>query len=67
MTLIIALNAVLCFGVIVAVATPLLWAILTQHRDHPVALAYRTHVPELVRPWPEPAQARHRRPEVAMA
>jgi hypothetical protein len=34
MTLIIALNAILCFGVIATVVCPLLWAIFTQHRDH---------------------------------
>jgi hypothetical protein len=38
MTLIIALNAVLSFGVIVMVVAPLIWAILTQQRDaQPVA------------------------------
>ena len=29
------LNAILAVGVIVIVVTPLVWAILTQHRDHP--------------------------------
>lgn len=29
------LNAVLAVGVIVMVITPLVWAILTQHRGHP--------------------------------
>jgi hypothetical protein len=38
MTLIIALNAMLCVGVIAVVVRPLVWAIFTQHRDH-VALA----------------------------
>lgn len=28
------LNAVLALGVIVMVVAPLVWAILTQHRDH---------------------------------
>ena len=28
-------NVILCIGVIVMVVTPLVWAILTQHRDHP--------------------------------
>lgn len=28
-------NAILAVGVIVMVVTPLVWAILTQHRDHP--------------------------------
>jgi hypothetical protein len=29
------LNAVLALGVIVIVVAPLVWAIMTQHRDHP--------------------------------
>ncbi len=29
------LNAILALGVIVMVLAPLVWAILTQHRDHP--------------------------------
>jgi hypothetical protein len=29
------LNAILAVGVIVMVVTPLVWAILTHHRDHP--------------------------------
>jgi ABC-type glycerol-3-phosphate transport system permease component len=29
------LNAILVLGVIVMVITPLVWAILTQHLDHP--------------------------------
>ena len=33
MALMIAINAVLCFGVIVVVVAPLVWAILTQQRD----------------------------------
>jgi hypothetical protein len=41
MTLIIALNSILAFGVIVMVVSPLVWAILTQHRDH-VAVARAT-------------------------
>lgn len=44
MTLIIALNASLSFGVIVMVVSPLVWAILTRHGDdpqyQPVAVAY---------------------------
>ncbi len=28
-------NVILCIGVIVMVVAPLVWAILTQHRDHP--------------------------------
>jgi hypothetical protein len=33
------LNAILALGVIVMVVTPLVWAILTQHRDHPLPAA----------------------------
>jgi hypothetical protein len=33
------LNAILALGVIVMVVTPLVWAILTQHRDHPRSAA----------------------------
>jgi hypothetical protein len=33
MALIIALNVVACIGIIVAVATPLVYAVLTQHHD----------------------------------
>ncbi len=33
MALIIALNAAFCLGIIVAVATPLVYAIFTQHHD----------------------------------
>ncbi|HET6870321.1 MAG TPA: hypothetical protein VFH80_30695 [Solirubrobacteraceae bacterium] len=29
------LNAILAVGVLVMVVTPLVWAILTQRRDHP--------------------------------
>ena len=34
MTLIIVLNALFCLGVVLMVASPLVWAIFTQHRDH---------------------------------
>ena len=33
------LNAVLALGVMVMVVAPLLWAIMTQHRDHPPTAA----------------------------
>jgi hypothetical protein len=33
MALVIAINAASCFGVIVMVVAPLVWAILTQHCD----------------------------------
>ncbi len=31
----VILNAVLALGVMVMVVAPLVWAIMTQHRDHP--------------------------------
>jgi hypothetical protein len=37
MAMTIALNALFCIGVIVMVVAPLVWAILTQHRDWPDA------------------------------
>jgi hypothetical protein len=48
------LNAILALGVITLVVTPLVWAILTQHRDHPRPAA-------TVRP-PSPARRRAPRP-----
>ena len=70
MTLIIALNAILCLGVIAMVVSPQIWAILTQHRDH-VALAPATAfgprtVAEAMR-HPRHAPARVRRAELAVA
>jgi hypothetical protein len=38
-TLTIVLNIVLAIGIVVAVVTPLLHAVFTQHRDHGVAAA----------------------------
>jgi hypothetical protein len=35
MTPAVILNAILMVAVIAIVVTPLVWAILTQHRDHP--------------------------------
>ena len=35
MILTVLLNAILCLAVLVVVVTPLVWAILTQHRDRP--------------------------------
>ncbi len=37
----IAVNAVLCLGVIAAVVAPLVWAILTQERDVEAVAAQR--------------------------
>lgn len=40
MTMTIVLNAILGVGAIVVVVAPLVWSIVTQHRDHPrIALA----------------------------
>jgi hypothetical protein len=39
MTLVIALNIIFCAAVIVAVVTPLAWAVRTQERNLPVAIA----------------------------
>lgn len=41
MALVIAINATLCFGVIVGVVAPLVWAIFTQHRDTQAVAAQR--------------------------
>jgi hypothetical protein len=49
MALIIALNALFALGVIVAVISPLVWAIFTQHCDH-VAIATTTAAPTHARP-----------------
>lgn len=37
MALIVTLNTILCTAVTVMVVAPLVWAILTQHRDQPAA------------------------------
>jgi hypothetical protein len=37
----IILNVALCCGVIVMVVAPLVWAVLTAHRDHPVETVAR--------------------------
>lgn len=50
MTLTIILNAILALGVSAMVIMPLVWAILTQRRDHPR--------PTLAKP--APAQPPHR-------
>lgn len=39
MTITILLNLILCSAVFVAVVAPLVWAILTAHRDQPVKVA----------------------------
>ncbi len=39
MTLAITLNIILCGAVIIGVVAPLVWAILTQHRQDPVVIA----------------------------
>ena len=35
MTIVIILNVILCAAVVVGVVGPLVWAIVTQHRDEP--------------------------------
>ncbi|HJS93292.1 MAG TPA: hypothetical protein VJ741_03450 [Solirubrobacteraceae bacterium] len=35
MILTVLLNAILCLAVLVVVVSPLVWAIVTQHRDQP--------------------------------
>ncbi len=35
MTIVIILNVILCVAVVVGVVAPLVWAIVTQHRDEP--------------------------------
>lgn len=67
MVLIIALNAALCFAVIAAVASPLLWAIFTQHRDHPLAVASTARVAEYASTQSERLESRGRRAQVAVA
>ena len=47
MALVITLNAILAFGVIVMVIAPLVWAILTQHRDAPEVRLYGLRRPQL--------------------
>jgi len=49
------LNAILALGVIVTVVTPLVWAILTQHRDHPTT-------PVATRATKRPVRSQSRQP-----
>ncbi len=55
----IAVNAVLCIGVIAAVVAPLVWAILTQDRDVEAAVAQRRRrariATQRTRPAPRPS------------
>ncbi len=55
----IAVNAVLCIGVIAAVVGPLVWAILTQERDAEAVVAQRRRrariATQRVRPAPRPS------------
>lgn len=48
------LNVILALGVIVMVVTPLVWAILTQHRDHPTTRVATRATARPVRPQPMP-------------
>ena len=58
MALVIAINAVFCFGVVVMVVAPLVWAILTQHRDAHAVTAQRRRrlrtASQVRRPVPRP-------------
>jgi len=59
LTILIAVNAVLCLGVIAMVVAPLVWAILTQDRDVETAAARRqrrarTATEQPARPAPRP-------------
>jgi hypothetical protein len=58
MTLTIILNAILGVGVIAVVVTPLVWAILTQQRDH---LRLKT-ADAVTRRRPQTAERRRARP-----
>jgi hypothetical protein len=69
MTLIIALNAILCLGVIAMVVSPLIWAIFTQHRDHVALAPASAFGPKVLTDTRQYRHARRgvRRPEVAVA
>jgi hypothetical protein len=59
LAVLIAVNAVLCLGVIAMVVAPLVWAILTQDRDVEAAAAQRqrrarTATQKPARPAPRP-------------
>lgn len=58
MTLTIILNAILGVGVIAVVVTSLVWAILTQQRDHLRLKTAGTVSPR----WPQTAERRRARP-----
>lgn len=60
MTLTAILNAILAAGVIVVVVTPLVWAILTQHRDHPRPAATVGSSPRSLSPQPRRPSSRPR-------
>ncbi len=51
-------NVILCIGVIVMVVAPLVWAILTQHRDRPRLAT----IDAASAPQPQP-QSRRRAPQ----
>jgi hypothetical protein len=61
MTLLVILNAILCGAVVVMVAAPLVWAILTQQRDEPAGIAAVSRT----RRAPADARRRARRPRHA--
>ncbi len=59
------LNAILAVGVIVMVVTPLVWAILTQHRDHPCPAATARTAARPPSPEPRRPSSQPRREPVA--
>jgi hypothetical protein len=59
MILAVVLNAILAIGVVVMVVAPLVWAILTQHRDHSKLVTVDDGVPA----GPAPSHARRHAPQ----
>jgi|GEM_PF-3417391 len=43
MTAVVIVNALLCVGILFVVVAPLVWAIMTQHRDHGVSAVGPLH------------------------
>ena len=68
MSLTAIVNAILAIAVIVMVVTPLVWAILTQHRDHrhPAAIVDTTVRPPSPQPRRPSSQPR-RKPVIGRA
>lgn len=67
MALVIFINALLCFGIIVMVVAPLVWAIFTQHQDLPAVKAEAIRVrraKEARRPTPRRSPAPRYQPAI---